>query len=240
MKKVLLACLYVLSGIAVMAQKQINDPNAEVRNVSSFHAIKVGSGINVLLTQGSSPAVAVSASETEYRERIVTEVKDGVLNVYFENSAKSIWKNVHSKKLKAYIAVTNIDGIHVNSGADVKTEGTLKAGDLNIQASSGANFKGDVQATSITVKQNSGSTINISGTTGSLDVACSSGSSFHGYDLTSDNCKAGVSSGAGVQTTVNKELSATASSGGYVNYKGEGVIRDIRTGSGGSVSKKSK
>lgn len=237
MKKVLLTVLCLASVIVTMAQRQINDANAESRNVSAFHAIKISTGIEVLLTQGSTQAVAVSAAETEYRDRIITEVKDGVLHVYYDNNNNMKW-NLSRKKLKAYIAVKDIDGIHVNSGAEVRTEGTLKAENLSIQATSGGYFKGDVQASSMLVKQNSGAETSVSGKTGSLEVSCSSGGSFRGYDLTSENCKADASSGGDIQTTVNKELSAVANSGGSIHYKGEGVIRNIRTGSGGSVSKK--
>ena len=34
---------------------------------------------------------------------------------------------------------------------------------------------------------------------------------------------------------VSKELNAKASSGGSIRYKGEGLIRDIKVGSGGTV-----
>jgi hypothetical protein len=37
-----------------------------------------------------------------------------------------------------------------------------------------------------------------------------------------------ASSGGGVQVTVNKELSVEASSGGYVNYKDQGIIKNIK------------
>ena len=48
----------------LMAQKEINDPNAEARNVKGFHAVKVSTGIQLVLTQGTSEAVAVSARRT--------------------------------------------------------------------------------------------------------------------------------------------------------------------------------
>jgi len=37
--------------------------------------------------------------------------------------------------------------------------------------------------------------------------------------------------------SVNKELSAQASSGGDIRYKGDGVITKVSTGSGGSIKK---
>src|SRR4030095_15660595 len=110
---------------------------------------------------------------------------------------------------------------------------------LNIETSSGASLDGKVEVGEMLVDQSSGSVIKISGTvSGKLLADGSSGSVFHGYDLAVENCEADLSSGAGVQVTVNKELSVEASSGGYVKYRGNGWIRNIRTSSGGSVSKK--
>ena len=67
----------------------------------------------------------------------------------------------------------------------------------------------------------------------------SSGAIFRGFDLETDYCNAKASSGGAVRVTVNKELSAKASSGGGIHYKGNGVIKEVDTGSGGSVSRKS-
>ncbi len=69
------------------AQTVINDKNVEVRNVSSFSAIKVSGGIDVYLSQSNEDAVAVSASDEKYRDDIKTEVKNGVLNIYFDNNS---------------------------------------------------------------------------------------------------------------------------------------------------------
>lgn len=235
--------LFVLAGFlasSVLAQKQINDANAQVRKVNSFHGIKVSNGITLYLTQGSSEAVAVSANDPDYRDRIKTQVENGILKIYFDNEDWKIWKNMGSKNLRAYVSVKDIDKLHASSGASVKIEGNIKSGDLSMDASSGATINGAVEAGSLKVDQSSGSVITISGKiAGTLDVDGSSGSIFQGYDLTVENCKAETSSGAGVKVTINKELSVHASSGGYIYYKGSALIRDVHTSSGGTVSRKS-
>ena len=76
--------IFTASFSAVIAQKTVNDPNAEKRNVSGYHAIEVGGGIDLYLSQGEE-AVAVSASETKYRDRIKTEVKNGVLKIWYDH-----------------------------------------------------------------------------------------------------------------------------------------------------------
>ncbi|WP_315818171.1 head GIN domain-containing protein [Paraflavitalea speifideaquila] len=217
----------------------MNDPLAQVRNVSGFHAIRVSTGIKLYLSQGKE-AVAVSANKEEFRDKIITRVENGVLKIYFEEETLKFWKNRNNrnKEAVAYVSIENIDDLHVNAGASVSVEGELKGNKLNLDVSSGAVFKGAVNFSTLTVDQSSGSVVNISGTASTLKVDGSSGSIFHGYELAVSTCDADVSSGAGIQITMNKEMSAEASSGGNVSYKGNGVIRNVKTSSGGSVSKK--
>lgn len=240
MRKMILSVMFLGLATFSFAQKQFNDANAVARDVKGFHALKVSQGITVYLTQSSEEAVAVSATEPEVRDRIVTEVVNGVLIVRFKNDDWKLWKNYGSRKLRVYVSAIHVDGIEVSSGALVKVEGAIKSDKLNMDASSGAEIMADVEAGTLSVDLSSGSTITLSGKVSQkLRVEGSSGSVFKGYDLVTDQCDAETSSGAGIQITVNKELSVNASSGGYIRFKGEGLIRDVKTSSGGSVSRKS-
>lgn len=237
MKKIGLILLAGIISLSTFAQKQIDDANAEVRNVKGFHAIKVSTGIEVLLTQASTEAVAVSATYTEDREHIKTIVENGVLKIYFDNP-DWLRRDRKGRRLKAYVSAKDIDGVDLSSGASVKIEGELKTAKLTMDLSSGAMFKGQVDVTEmLNVDQSSGSQANISGKAAGIRIDGSSGSVFNGYDLVAENAEVETSSGSSTELTVNKELSARASSGGSVRYKGAGVIRNIKTGSGGAVSK---
>lgn len=238
MQKLYLTCLSILFVVAVSAQKQINDPNAQVRNVKGFHAIKVGSGIDLFLTQGSSEAVAVSAAKTEDRDKIITVVENGVLKIRYPDNVWKMWR-VSGRKLKAYVSIVNIDMIDISAGSDVVVEGSLKSSNFKMDVSSGATFDGKVEATALNIDQSSGSRVTMTGTAGDLAIDGSSGAHFHGFEFVVNNCSADLSSGAKLEITVNKELTADVSSGGHVSYKGSGVIRKVHTSSGGNISKRS-
>ena len=89
----------------------------------------------------------------------------------------------------------------------------------------------------MTVKQSSGAQTTISGKAPTVSVEASSGSSFDGYELDSEHCEARASSGASVQVTVQKDLNASASSGGQIHYRGNGMISSVAAHSGGEVNK---
>lgn len=231
--------LFLLAGFTASAQKIVNDENAEKREVQSFHGIKVSDGIDLYLTQGTEETVAVSASETKYRDKIITIVENGILKIYYEKENNWLNYNSDKKKLKAYVSFKILDMLKGSAGADINTDGEIKAAKLDITLSSGASFKGKVDADDLSVDESSGAGADLTGKAGKLTVETSSGAIFRGYDLTTDYCNAKASSGGAVRVTVNKELSAKASSGGGIHYKGTGVIKEVDTGSGGSVNRKS-
>ncbi len=84
MKKYTLLLTAIVIYFSAAAQKTINDPNAAIRNVASFHAVEVSSGIDLYLTQGNE-AVAVSATSEDARNKIITKVGNGVLKIYLEH-----------------------------------------------------------------------------------------------------------------------------------------------------------
>ncbi|HET9058007.1 MAG TPA: head GIN domain-containing protein [Chitinophagaceae bacterium] len=236
MKKLLFFLL--LSATLVKAQEKIiNDENAVKREVKSFHGIAVGSGIDLIIQQGNEEAVAVSASEPKYREKIITVVENGILKIYYEKEDGWFISGINSKKLKAYVSFRELDTLKGGSGSEITVNGSISSKKLGIRLSSGASFTGKVDVGDLSVSQSSGAGSNFSGKAANLTVKSSSGALFRGYDLSVEFCTARVSSGGLIRVTVNKELSVKATSGGAVRYKGSGLIRSIDTGSGGSVSR---
>jgi len=237
MKKLLFSLLVTGLITTVSAQKTINDPNAEKRNVSGFHAIEVGGGIDLYLSQGEE-AVAVSASKNEYRARIKTEVKGGVLKIWYEwnSNLRFDWSN---HKLKAYVSFKDIDRLEGSGGSDISVDGSIKVAKLAMEVSGGSDFDGKVETGELNIQASGGSDVRISGKADRLIIDASGGSDFKGYDLASDICNVEASGGSDIQVTVNKELSANASGGSDVYYKGTGLIRDLKT-SGSSIKKVSK
>jgi hypothetical protein len=237
MKKAILSVFLLSLFYNLLAQKTINDPNAEPRSVGSFHGIEVATGIKLVLTEGSTEAVAVSADKVEYRDRIVTKVENGILKIHYESQVGAINKQNQSKNLRAYVSYKTLDRLNVNTGAEVQIEGVLKSSSLDIKANTGGIVKGEIEITKLDVDQNTGSRISFTGKAEELDVEGDTGSRFMGEDLKVSNCTAEVGTGAQVIITVQKEISAKANTGGSIKFKGDSAIKNIKTGTGGSVSK---
>jgi hypothetical protein len=238
MKQVISMLLAVSIVSTAFGQKTIHDANVEARKISSFHAIEVSGGINLYLSNGDE-AVAVSATNTDVRDRIVTEVKDGVLKIYFD------WKNglklnLHGNNgIKAYVSYKTLDKLTASGGSDVKGDGVIKSGTLKINMSGGSDLSAKVEVGSLVINQSGGADVNLSGTVTDIKVQASGGSDFSGYDLVADNCIITASGGSDVNITVNKEFYAEASGASDVNWKGNAQVKGARASGAGSVSHRS-
>lgn len=238
MKKAFLSLLLFAGLITTsFAQKTINDANAEKRTVGSFHGIDVATGIELTLTKGGTEEVAVSASETQFRDKIVTEVRNGILRIHYETKSGAINKKNENKRLRAYVSYKSLDLLHVTTGAEVQIDGVLEATALELKANTGGLVKAEINIGTLTVDQNTGSKITLAGKVDKLEAEGDTGSKFMGEDLTTNTCVVEMSTGAGIYISVEKELNVRADTGGYIKYKGNAGIREIKTNTGGYVSK---
>ncbi|MBS1599098.1 MAG: DUF2807 domain-containing protein [Bacteroidetes bacterium] len=236
MKKFLFFVIGIFAVGSGFAQNTvINDPNAEERNVKGFHAIRVSHAINVYLTQSNEEAVAVSASEIKYRNRIRTEVKDGVLNIWYDREGWN-WGS-DNKKLKAYVSVKTLDKLNASGASDIFVDGTISGDRLDIGLSGASDFKGAVKVNELNLDQSGASDCTISGSAGKVTIGVSGASDVKGYDLVTDNCNARASGASDIKISVNKELSAHASGASSIYYRGTAVIKDLHSNGASSVGK---
>ena len=227
----------LLAGTTVfaMAQKVVNDANAEKRNVAGFTAIKISSSIDLYLSQGSEEAVAVSASETKYRDRIKTEVKDGTLSIWFDSEGWS-WTN-GNKKMRAYVSFKTLKMLKASGACDVIVDGVIKATDLDVSLSGASDFKGALDAGTVKVVIVGASDMTVKGSVGNLSVDASGASDFKGYELVTQNCNAEASGASDIKVTVDKEISASATGASDIRYKGNAVIKKTHNSGASSVKK---
>lgn len=238
MKKIisLVATAFILT--AATGQKIIHDPNAEVRNVNGFHAIEISGGIDMYLSNGDE-AVAVSAKDDDVRAGIKTEVKDGVLKIWYERKSAMNMVFNRNKALKVYVAYKTLDRLEASGGCDVTVEGGITVSNLAMRFSGGSDFRGKVNVSYVKIEQSGGSDFHINGNATTIDVNANGGSDFLGYDLISQTCTINSGGGSDIEITVNKELSAEASGASDISWKGNATVKKAKASGAASVSHKS-
>ena len=109
---------------------------------------------------------------------------------------------------------------------------------MAIHLSGACDFTGKVKADVLKLNLSGASDAKISGTAGTVVIESSGASDLKGYDLVTDICKVNVSGASDVFITVNTELTASASGASDINYKGNALIKDIKSSGASSVSRK--
>ncbi len=196
-----------------------------------FTSIRVSSGLDLHLTQGTKNSVIVEADEN-LQDIIITEVRDGVLKIYTD---KNIWRAASRKVL---VTCTDIEAITATSGSDVFGKSVINAKSLKVTSTSGADVRLEVTAENVETKSTSGSNIRIKGNTIMHSSKATSGASIDAYGLISKDVTVNVSSGADINIQATESLNAKASSGGDIDVKGNPKKVNKKSSSGGSVSLK--
>ncbi|MEO7961186.1 MAG: head GIN domain-containing protein [Ginsengibacter sp.] len=234
--KLLLIAVFTSFGLVSFSQKVINDVNAAVRNVSAFSGIKVSGGIDVYLSQSENYALAVSASDDKYRENIKTEIRDGILTIWFD-SDNFRWMR-GDKKLRAYISFKDIQSLEASGACSIKIEDQMNTGSFSLRLSGACDISGNLKVSDMFMDLSGASTVKLEGAVENLKIECSGASDVKDYDLQVENCVAKISGASDVKISINKSISASASGASSLKYKGNPDKRDVATSGASSISQR--
>ncbi|WP_460503490.1 head GIN domain-containing protein [Hymenobacter agri] len=209
----------------------------QVRNVAAFHAVEVGSGIELRLAPGSTQRVEASADDADQLERLKTEVRNGVLVISYDRALTESMGFNKPRHLRVNATATTLTALHANSGAKAEVTAPFTTQKLDVEASSGASLRATFVSTDLRAQVSSGGVATLAGSAQRLEVGASSGGVFKGEGLAAKVCEASASSGGNLLVTVQETLTATASSGGDIRYTGSPRVRK-HTSSGGSVKQR--
>lgn len=222
-------CLLLNSAFS---QLVINDPNAVLRSVPEFHSIKISGGIDVLLTKGTEQAVVVSGADGNNGQSIVTEVKNGVLNI----SGGGVMKINHRKALKAYISYTTLESIIASGAVNVTFAESITQDRLNVTLSGASKIKATVNILKMEMELTGASDARLSGFTEEFILNCSGASDFKSFNLVAQSCEANISGASDAQITVETYLKVDASGASDFTFKGSPKKTDIKKSGSSDVS----
>lgn len=234
-KYFLFTIMFVAFAAGVFAQDQlVVDPNATIRELkSSFSKIKVSHGIDLYLSQSSTESLAVSASEEKYADKIITVVENGVLRISYDGSG---WTGSGNRQLKAYVSFKDINELEASGSSDIRVAGSIKASKLSLRLSGSSDFIGSVMADDLVLDMSGSSDVKISGTANTLNLENSGASDLKGYDLVVNVCNSNSSGASDVNITVKKELNVQASGASDVYYKGNPVVKTLRSSGASTIA----
>jgi uncharacterized protein YxjI len=233
---------------------RVTNRDSEVRKLDDFTGIEVSAGIRVNFTQGDKQEVRVETDEDNLRY-VSTVVKGNVLMISLtENS-----KKVKFDKIFVNVVAPKLNKITTNSGSNLTILNTLQDNELTIETTSGSLLNGDFNIkNSAKINVNSGGNLNANIITNQLNFEGTSGSNStikgnvlqanfqvtsaancSAQNLNVENASANAISAANLTVNVSGTLTASASSGGKIRYKGNpsNIIQNVNSISGGKLIK---
>jgi len=202
------------------------------RPASYFDGVRVSTGIDVYLSQGDKEAIIVEADENLH-EYIVTDVKEGVLRIYYDNV------NIRdAERTRVYVTMKDVRSLKTSSAGDIIGETPVKCGDIRLESSSAGNIQLDLYARNVEVRISSSGDVKLTGEAESLEADLSSAGDLNAYNFKVKDATVNVSSAGDAEIFVTHKLTAHASSAGDILYSGNPEFIDARSSSAGKIRKK--
>jgi hypothetical protein len=205
---------------------------AQSRSISDFSKISISGNVGVKLIKSDTQKLdykMIKGSESD----LITEVKGENLVV----KIKSDYRKSNKSQAKVIVYYKTLSSIGVASGASLKNEETIRAENINIEVSSGANANLQIIAKNIDLEASSGATLKIKGEAEEGSFEASSGSNINAKLLICDTVNADAASGASIKVHANKALDADVGSGGRITYTGDVEDSTIGRGRSGQISR---
>jgi len=199
------------------------------RPASYFDGVRVSSGIDVYLKQGDRESITVEADENLH-EYILTEVKDGKLNVYADNVNFR-----EAQRLRVYVTIKDVKSLKTSSAGDLIGETPVRGDNIKIGASSAGDIKIEVYAKVVEVNISSAGDIRLTGDADKLSADLSSAGDLNASEFKVKEADVSVSSAGDANVYVTEKLVARSSSAGNITYAGSPKAVDAHSSSAGGI-----
>jgi Putative auto-transporter adhesin, head GIN domain len=204
----------------------------QTRTIADFNSLSTAGSVKVELIKSSVPKIEYKMLKGK-DEDLITEVKNGKLSIKIKNK----W-GMSNAKADVKVYYTSLNSLVSSAGSSIQSFEKINSDNMSISSSSGSRISLILNANSTAVNSSSGSSITLSGDVkGAGTFDSSSGSNINASGLSINDADVEASSGSSISLWVKNKISADASSGGNIKYKGTPTIVDTDKSSGGSISK---
>lgn len=247
-------CILGLSASCAFAANTLKGSGRIVTrtvDLPAFHAVDASRAVKVLLTEAGGDKIRIEADDNLI-DLVKVEVVKGCLRVGFDKSVQ----NISNADVKVTVpAAENIRALEVSSAARIVCEPTLTAdqlsldassagrivvsarvGKCSLDASSASRIEATLDAGECDIELSSAARIELAGKADKCRADLSSASKLSAEEFVVVDCEVDTSSAAKASVNCSGKLSADASSGSSIRYRGDCGVRASKS-SGGSVTR---
>lgn len=231
MKRVVFSLAGILTMLLIAGFTFPDRPAEDVRQLDTFSGIGISISADVYYTTGSKHEIRIEGKDKDV-EDLITKVKDGFLQLKYEN-----WK-ISRSKLTIYVTSKELEEVKMSGSGQFQAENPLTSEemDLAMSGSGGITFS-KLTTEEVDVKISGSGSISLDkGSAEEMDVKLSGSGKLYAEEFVVSEFSAAISGSGNIKITCNDELDAKISGSGKVHYHGDPHINSVSSGSGKVVS----
>lgn len=217
--------LLLFSTSVIMAQT-----HRETRQLGEFDAVKASNSIKVELAQGEQNKADITVSGIDLG-KVETSIVDGTLEIRL---ARGNYRN-HDVEVK--VTYRDIQAIEANTSARVIAKDRIIAEEGYLLATTSAYIEAIVEADVFNIEAATNARIFVKGEVGSLGLRAFTNAEIDGKSLTADEVEVLANTAATVYFRTIGSIEGSAATAGKIYYGGNPKEINVKTGTGGSISK---
>ncbi|MEB0277529.1 MULTISPECIES: head GIN domain-containing protein [unclassified Mucilaginibacter] len=225
----------LLVATALVVTAGLAKADTQDRHLTGFTSVAVAGSYDVFITQGSSESVKVDAP-ANIIDKIITEVKGGVLVIHTKEGTNWNWDS-GNKKMIVYVSIKDISAVSLAGSGDVVFKDGLRASSLKIKLTGSGDISGKVDVKNLESSIGGSGDITLSGRADNSTVSVVGSGDFTGQNLVTTNTQVKVAGSGDARVNANDKIDASVVGSGDVHYTGSAKnISSSKAGSG-SVSR---
>jgi hypothetical protein len=181
-----------------------------VRSLPKFDKISISGGFDLLSLQaGSQESVSLDVSGLN-PENILTEVKNGVLEIKMKKGS------YYNFKAKIKVTYQQLTAIASSGSTDIETEGPIQADRFEFASSGSGDFKGELDVRSLEIAISGSSDMSLKGKALKQDIAISGSGDVNASQLHGESAAVAISGSGDVSLHVSGRVKTSVSGSGEV------------------------
>lgn len=211
-----IACFITLN-VAAQSSRSISAKN--------FTSIGVSSGIDLFITQGNTESVVIQGKEDIIKDVVVEQEGSNLIIKYKEGIN---WNRLfRGAEIHVHVTVKKLTALSASGGSDVETKNTINTDKITLKSSGGADMDLSIVCKDITISSSGGSDINLKGSAENMILNTSGGSDVDAFEFKVNYAQVNSSGGSDANIYVNKGLTANATGGSDIHYKGNAALKKV-------------
>jgi hypothetical protein len=221
--------LIIVSVIILTAATAVSQKTA-TRALDHFTGIEVKNGIMIQLVKADKEFAELKVHEIE-ADDVTTEISDGVLVFRYQAPAFSKAKVMIKLYYKELLSVM------ASGQSEISSTSLMKQDSLTVDLETGAKAYLDLDVLFLKSKVSEGALLSAEGYAVTQDAYAVTGAALSLFDLESDDIRVKVTTNGKAKLYAEKSLTAEASTGGFISYKGDPEVKNFKTSIGGKIEK---